>query len=633
VADGFSFQLPVELLRVIFEEYLRLDLPVQILLEVNRRWRTVVLETQSLWRRLLLSADAIPDSLSAGSVHACASEIQATRILNRSGAITNLEITFVLGPKEAATPTPERRASLFKTVGHTALHRISVLCIIINPRMTLPLVSASLDDVFRGSLPSLEFLKIGSTQAIGNLYEPLTALMDIIEESSTKLKSLYLENVNKDFILQASTKFFWTRLVNITIQNEFGSLDASLFSFSPYLELFSFSGELVATPAPFAAHLYSALVTLMEFPELKQLRVGLISMGTLARLHLPKLHTATIDGVARDYGAPAPPPGTLHLPALKVLQIATVDPTIACINAPTLDKLYLSIRALRQADANGMLEAVFHGGEGMMSPKHLTLRGPVEDMYLVSALRFLGKELVSLELDSQMPLGRAFWAAMTPSESTQHGFRASAASIVASVTKGAYANTGAVSTGGRATKAEREREYKPLLLPNLRCLVVDVHKTPMAQGEGREMRILQSKLIAGRRANAQYENLLRLACKWREGPGVEEIVDPPMCPRCTDASSKPFIACTNPTITDPPVADSRLRVSSVPPANAKEVRRGSIQPAAGTTCDLDAHKDALSQKSPAEIPENMCAQIHVIPIIDCDVHALNRCHSWHTRIS
>jgi hypothetical protein len=560
---------------VIFEEYLRLDLPVQNLLGVNRQWRTVALETQSLWRRLLLSADAIPGSLRAGSVHACASEIQATRILNRSGIITKLEVTFVLGPKEAETPTPETRASLFKTVGHTALHRISFLCIIVNPEMTLPLVTASLKDVFKGTLPALESLMIASAQAIGNLYEPLGALMEIIEESSTKLKSLYLENVNKDFILRASTKTFWTRLVRITIRNEFDSLDASLFSFSPELEFFSFSGELVATPAPFTAHLDSALKTLIEFPELKWLRVSLISMGTLARLHLPKLHTMAIDCVQGNYPSPAPPPGTLHLPALKVLQIATVNPTIACINAPNLDTLCLSIPALKQADADNVLKAVFDGSDAMMKPKHLTLRGPVHDKHLIAALRFLGEKLVSLELDSQMPFSKTFWMEMTPSTTARRGFRATAASLVASVTGGSNARSTAVSTSSGATTSTATisttvsaatatttqttatatttttapqgpgpgggggggRRYKPPLLPNLRCLVVDVHKNPMAQGEGREMRILLMKLIEGRRGNNQFEPLLRLACKWREGPGVEEIVDPPQCLSCADRAA------------------------------------------------------------------------------------------------
>jgi hypothetical protein len=275
--------------------------------------------------------------------------------------------------------------------------------------MTLPLVTASLDDAFRGELPCLESLMIASAQAIGNLYEPLITLMDIIEATSDKLKSLCLENVNKDFILRASTKKFWTRLVRITIRNEFDSLDASPFSLPPSLEFFSFSGELVAPPAPFTAHLESALKTRIEFPELKWLRVSLISMGTLARLNLPKLHTMAIDCVQGNYPAPAPPPGTLLLPALKALQIATVNPTIACIHAPILDTLCLSMSALKQADVDNVLKAVFHGGEGMMKPKYLTLCGSVHHRHLISGLRLLEEKWLSQEPDRQSPSSKIFW--------------------------------------------------------------------------------------------------------------------------------------------------------------------------------------------------------------------------------
>ncbi|KIM25690.1 hypothetical protein M408DRAFT_26016 [Serendipita vermifera MAFF 305830] len=525
--EGQKFQprLPVELLRNIFEEYLRMDLPVQVLLEVCRKWRTVALETQSLWRRLLLSADAIPDSLRAGSVHACDSEERASLILKRSGEFTKLEVTLVLGPKEGDDPTPEQRVSLFKTVGHTALERISFLCVIVNPEMSLPLVTSSLEGVFMGKLPCLESLMIASAQAIGNLYEPLKALMGLIEDSSTRLKSLYLENVNKDFIVEASKKEYWLRLIRITIRNEFDSLDAAIFARPPNLEFFSFSGELIATPPPTVAHLDSSHKAPIEFPELKWLRVSLISMGTLARLRVPKLHTMAIDCVQGAYPAPAPAPGKLVIPSLKVLQIATVNPTIACINAPELDTLCLSIPALKQADADHVLKSVFYGGEGMMQPRHLTLRGPVHDKHLITALRLLGDKLVSLELDCQMPFSKTFWMEMTPGASARRAFKSVATSIASTVTGG-----GNVPAGGR--------KYKAPLLPNLRCLVVDVHKNPMAAGEGRDMRVLLSRFIEARRGNEAFKSLMRVACKWREGPGIEEMIDPPLCLSCAERAAR-----------------------------------------------------------------------------------------------
>lgn len=81
-------------------------------------------------------------------------------------------------------------------------------------------------------------------------------------------------------------------------------------------------------------------------------------------------------------------------------------------------------------------------------------------------------------------------------------------------------------------------------------------------------------------------------------------------------------------MTDLPVTSGRLPISSTP-ANTKE----SVQPAAGDTRKSDAHKGALGQKSPVENSKNMCAQIHVVPMIDRAIYTLNRYPSRHTRIS
>ena len=142
--------MPVEILSMIFEYYVRLDCPVQVLPEVNRQWRSVALFTQPLWRRLLLSADAIPPSLRGGSVHACGSSDAVKLVLERSG-VSKLEITLVLGPDGPYSPKPEDRATLFKTVKGDPLLRVTFLCIIINPQMTLELVKKSLEDVFEGA--------------------------------------------------------------------------------------------------------------------------------------------------------------------------------------------------------------------------------------------------------------------------------------------------------------------------------------------------------------------------------------------------------------------------------------------------------------------------------------------------
>jgi len=199
-----------------------------------------------LWRRLLLSADAIPPSLRG----ACGSSDAIKLVLERSGA-SKLEITLVLGPDGPNSPKPEDRAALFKTVKGDPLLRVTFLCIIINPQMTLEdLVTHSLEGFFEGGLPSLESMMIASAYAIGNLYGPLEALLKLIE-GSPNLPSVYLENVNRDFIIKASAYKFWKGLARLTIRNETDAIDATIFASCANLEFLSFSGELSCPDQPF----------------------------------------------------------------------------------------------------------------------------------------------------------------------------------------------------------------------------------------------------------------------------------------------------------------------------------------------------------------------------------------------
>jgi len=299
---------------------------------------------------------------------------------------------------------PVTRSSPFKSVGHTALHRISFFCIIMNPGTTLPLVSASLR-----SLPSLESLLIASAQAIGNLYEPLSALMNIVGESSTTLTSLYLDNVNVNFILRASTKTFWTRSIQIAIRNELDTLDASLFSIPPNLAFLFFSGELAATPAPFTAHLDSALKTFIGFPKVDWLHVSLISMDDLPRLSLLTTRAAGIDCVRGNCLSPTPSLRMLDLSTLTLFQIPAAEST----HAANRTILSLTIPPLKQADADNVLNHVSCGAEAAR-PHHLTFRVPLQDVHLSVVLRFLKEKLVRLELVNRIPFSKFFWIETNP---------------------------------------------------------------------------------------------------------------------------------------------------------------------------------------------------------------------------
>jgi len=441
----------------------------------------------------------------------CASKEEVSHTLQRFD-VGSLGVTFVLGTRNGGTTTSEDRARLFRTVEH-AFHRIVFLCVVVNPEITGPLVAASLHNVFKGNLPCLTSLMIASAQPVGDLYAPLNALMNIVEMTSLELKFLYLENVSKDFILQACSMKFWKRLLRITIRNEFDSFDATIFSLSRNLEFLSFSGELVTPLVPYSPH----LTTRIDFPKLQWLRVSLISMATLARLNLPKLHTMAIEYVEGNDPMPAPPPGTLCLPALTTLQIATVNPTIGCINAPVLETLVLSVPALKRVHGDKVLKEVFSGHDGMMKPRHLTFDGPVHDEYLIMALRHLEERLVSLQLGHQLQYGRAFWKAMMPKIAARHWFRR-LASIVATFVCGSIK----VDDGGDDAASPSSRGgYEGPLLPRLQCLVV----TGGAEGK---MPAQLRELMERRGGNVQCSPLLRLAWKSHDRE-VMEFVNPPLC--------------------------------------------------------------------------------------------------------
>ena len=523
----FSFQLPPKILHLVFKECLRLKLPFQVLFDVSKQWRAVALEIQSQLPELLPAAvipGLNPLELSNGPIAGLVRDDKSDLIThNGMCSKKKLEVEIALERKELLPTIEVYIAILLKPIDHAITRNITFLCVIVNHELAPPTIHSPLRDAFSGTLPCLESLVIASTQAVGNLYESLEPLMEIVEESAVKLKSLCLKNVHQDFITKAGSKSFWERLSSITIKNEFEPFNAMLLNIPPNLEELSIPGELVATPI-----LPTTSNFLFEQPirlrNLETLHVGRISMNTLSRFHLPQLQTLTIGSVHKVYPSPSPSLCSLLLPSLKVLQIETINPSIACISAPQLETLCLSIPALKQSAANHVLDSIFHGGDEMLRPKRLALGGPVHDKHLISALKSMGDKLVSLKLDSQMSFSKTFWMEMTP-RATRREFKVVTSSL---------ATTTATDTSGpgSAPHVEAGSNRAPLLLPNLQCLLVDVHRSPLAMGEGRQMRVLLRKLIDSRRADENYASFLRVGCKWREECGLEDMVDPSACVCC-----------------------------------------------------------------------------------------------------
>ena len=442
-----------------------------------------------------------PDSLRARSVHTCTRNDAVQATLANAGA-SLLEITLVVGPNDEKAPEPEVRSEFFQLV-KPVLDRITFSCRIVNPRMTLDLLKRSLANVFvDGNLKNLESLMIASAYPIGSLYELLKEMLDVVDKSSDKLQSVYLENVNRDFIVSISELGFWSRLVRITVRHEFDAVDVSCFTACTALEFLSYSGELAYAETNFKRK--------FEYPLLKWLKVGAITMNALSMLKLPMLHTLVIDSVRNENLETPPPPHSIIIAQLKVLHLLTVMPTAAAIRAPNFETFHLSIQTVKQTDADNVLRAIFDGQEDMLQPEHLSLKAPVHDKDILDMLERL-PNLISLSLDRQAQYSKSFFRELTPP--TRH--------------PRSFFGAGSV------------KPIKPVLVPKLRSLTMDMQRLTPAAGvvslipDGN--RSLITTLIRHRKEANTCVALLRVACRWKPHEPSEEFVHPTMCLTCIEA--------------------------------------------------------------------------------------------------
>jgi hypothetical protein len=461
VLKEFSFQLPIELLRAIFEECLRLDLPVQILLEVNRQWRNVALETRSLWWRLLLSTDAIPDSLRAGSIHACASEGQATRILNRSGSITKLEVTFFLGLKEGETPTLDTKLEVTfvsadaildsLTVGPIHAHGpevqsihmlitefettvflaptepyrpgpgTSFLGIIVKPDATLRLVSALLGDLRYRTLSCLE------STMVARVRHQISILYGKPQEALPLCLGADLGLLGTDaYPSSAQVGNFYDRpgmLINI-IDRDGPSKTPKLL----YLDNQAFILHVVTTTVRAlrttiqneSDSLNESLFSLPHKLGLFSFRCGFVAtpaahLNSAVELFiefrplcwirfnstsmdaLMRLNLQRLDTTVVNYSQENYLAPT---PPLGTLGL----PTLKLLQTTALDPTHVPNRDTLLLSIPTVKRACADTMlDGRTRPHHLTLRGPLQDTHLSVVLRFLGEKLVSLGLGNLTP--------------------------------------------------------------------------------------------------------------------------------------------------------------------------------------------------------------------------------------
>jgi hypothetical protein len=258
------FKLPVEIFRTILE-YVHIVSVGRIFLKATRQLQTLVFETQSIWHRIWLSGDAIPNPVSVGSTQMCTSEGSVTHISKPDGTLVHRKVMFTLGSDVGVTHITERHTGLLR---RTSFSHTSTLCIMLNQETTFSVITSSLCDALQGSLP-LESLMIARPHAVvENFHDGLSITPCGIFISPLHLNYIPFENVHKHFTTSSPT----TSVRTTATRNSSESLNIQVFPTPPNIVLSSFSGNPVTTLTPYTLH-----VDLVKFlPELRTKSIYLL---------------------------------------------------------------------------------------------------------------------------------------------------------------------------------------------------------------------------------------------------------------------------------------------------------------------------------------------------------------------
>ena len=245
-----------------------------------------------------------------------------------------IEANFVIGQTTAESPSVVR-AERYKII-LVKSSQITFLCVIMNPATELSKLIKSFRHAFTSGFESLVSLMIASAVPLSGLIGAFGGLLDWISVTSTKLRSLYLENVSKDFVMEARERLFWRGLSRVTLKGEYQPLHAAVFKQCDNLDFLSFSGELLVNwedapppavhpplvaagtqlsvnPPPPAAPLYTTrpLDAARSEPDEKRhevtlshlqwIRVGAIKMYGLSQLVIPRIRFLVIGTLLCDY--------------------------------------------------------------------------------------------------------------------------------------------------------------------------------------------------------------------------------------------------------------------------------------------------------------------------------------------
>ncbi|CCA72100.1 hypothetical protein PIIN_06036 [Serendipita indica DSM 11827] len=350
-------------------------------LKLTSKWvNAVIMNTPRFWRRVLVSVDHIPPSVKQGGNVACGTENILKTCIERARN-SPLEATFVVGPIDESSPTPEvRRARFGMLMSHSS--QITLLCIIIKPGTPIHVIKESFRGLFNDStvFPALDSLIIASAYPFLGLLEDFRALLARLEQTSHKLRSVEFDNVGERLIHNASISTFWRKLHRIILQGEHLRLCATIFNGCKDLKELFVSGEVHLLPkgpiAPIHGNRHNAIANVAECSaahesRLQSLCIGAVTMKSLQVFSFEGLKELTIGCTIDGNTEAIPNRHSMNLPRLKVLRIASLHSQIIAISAPVLHTLCLQVH--RSTNADAVVMQIFHGEKDMWKPKVISL--------------------------------------------------------------------------------------------------------------------------------------------------------------------------------------------------------------------------------------------------------------------
>jgi hypothetical protein len=399
---------PKDILWILFEIYANEECgSLKNLMLVCKDWYQVADMISELWSAFNVMADDKENSEGALGHVICRTPEAVDTILKRSKS-RPVKLRLVVGMRNSRSScSPEERAALFRyTIGRCA-SRISYLAIdiLLELQVQEAEIIESLRGVFIKPMPAMKQIRIipfdVEPDAFGELYEQICQTSPLLSHVSLPEK-VFQELITYNFLQDSYPLPLESIEVHASNNQHFGiSLLAPIGR--TMRSLFVYDKLIIDIPG-----------NVIHFPHLKTFEVDFISMEALSVLSLPTLEEFVI--VRGILGAQIPPRSSIHLPAVRRMHVQNVVSDIACIHAPSLQRLSLHTELWSSRFVSPIFRHIFDGSETSLRPSHLVLKFR-SGSFIGHILPSLGNlvQLETLEVKSELPqhaFNLAFWRAL-----------------------------------------------------------------------------------------------------------------------------------------------------------------------------------------------------------------------------